>query len=122
MTMAQTQPVLAGQNLPYPREYQEKVRWVGGDVVMADGTVKHDLVQTGTKRMFRLTWSIRPESEIDNILTAYGLTGGDPVSFTTPVGGTYTVTRPPGDSGLQIDWRRIGSAFYGSTAMELVEV
>ena len=120
--MSISAPVLAGQTLPYPRTYKKTAVWRSGATTTADGTVSHDLVKDSVKYRFEMTWQIATETGIGYIETAYGSMGTSPVTFTDTTGDSYTVTRPPDDTGLTVDWTTIRGTYSGSTSIVLIEV
>jgi len=120
--MSISAPVLAGQTLPFPRTYKKTDLWRSGATTTADGTVSHDLVNDAVKHRFEMTWQIASATGIGYIETAYALMGTSPVTFTDTNGNSYTVTRPPEDTGLIVDWTTIRGTYYGSTSIVLIEV
>ena len=106
--MATTQPVLAGNTLPYPAApggYDESIEYRGGSAEMADGSVVFDLVNATGKHLFVLRWQNITGTQKATVETAYAAikTSYTSNNFTAPTGTTYTVQRDPGQA--KIDWK-----------------
>lgn len=98
--MAIQAPVLGGTTLAATRNedgYMETPTVRGGSIVMADGSVRFENVQSGTKKEFRLAWDMLTDSQKADIETAFAtlLTGYTSNNFTNVKGTSYTVTRYP---------------------------
>lgn len=123
--MAVTTATLGGVTLPHvePEGYDEYYGYRGADREMLDGSVATSLVTASVKRRFELRWRELTESQVTTLRTAFATVSTSSASFTTPMGGTYTVTRDVGFFELDIKWksrRAVGKA--SSVTMKLREV
>ena len=105
--MAVTTAVLGGVTLPHVEAdgFDEGYGFRGADREMLDGSVATDLVSTTAKRTFELRWRELTESQIATVQSAFDTVKTASASFTTPRGGTYTVTRDVGFFELDIKWK-----------------
>lgn len=123
--MAVTTASLGGVTLPHvePEGYTEGYGYRGADREMLDGTVHTALVTATAKRTFELRWRELTESQVTTLRSAFATVSSASASFTTPLGGTYTVTREVGFFALDIQWRSSrGSVGRASATMRLREV
>lgn len=120
--MSISAPILAGQTLPSPRSYKRVNLWRSGAVTTASGVVSHDLMNDALKHRFDLAWQMTPETEIGYIETAYAAMGAGPVTFVDTMGDSFTVVRPAGDGGIEIEWTAVRGSYYGSVSLVLIEV
>lgn len=91
-----TTPVLAGYNLPQPKEQSYTMQFRGGTLAMADGSIVHDLVDVTVRHLFRLRWEYLNATQLATIKTAFGAIKDTTASYTSIENVTYTVTRPDG--------------------------
>lgn len=104
--MAATQPVLAGTTLPHPQGedgFRERVGFRGVSVEMASGAQSTDLVVSGAKRTFVVSWTTITAAEKAAIITALTAIKESSGSFTSPDSTVYTVTRD-GDADLEFKY------------------
>jgi hypothetical protein len=80
----------------------------GGIRVLADGTAVADLVASGAKHVFRLSWQNISNSEWTTLLTAFATIDDGAATFVAPNGTSYTVMRDPGSPGLTGTMRTVG--------------
>jgi hypothetical protein len=109
--MAVSATTLNGVTLPAPASYAVDGEFVGGAVLLADGSVRMDLMRQAPRRHFRLGWKELTAAELAVVLTAYTaavtLTGG--VVLETPDGERCTVNGGM-TPGLQYEGRRRAQA------------
>lgn len=125
--MAIQAPVLGGTTLAATRNedgYMETPTVRGGSMVMADGSVRFENVQSGVKKEFRLAWDMLTDSQKADIETAFAtlLTGYTSNNFTSINGTTYTVTRYPDQFPEFTPQRVYGSALRWKAELKLREV
>lgn len=127
--MAITTPVLNSITLPQVTSkdgFMEYVEYRGADTEMLSGAVVTDLVSTSAKRRFELSWVGLTEDQVTNastgVLKAWEGVRSGSASFTSPRGGSYTVTRDVGELELQITWYKGGGVLRADVRMRLREV
>jgi len=106
-----TTPILGGTTLPNPTAadgFSETLNYRGGLRRMADGSATIDLVASGVKRRFRLSWPGLTDTQKGTVTTAYATIDDSSASFTAPTGSVYTVNRDPDSPGLTFDAFMIG--------------
>lgn len=109
--MAITTPALGGTTLPqvYVKGgFMEYPGYRGADLEMASGALATDLISTSVKRRFELYWVGLTEAQVSTVLTAFATVDDSSASFTSPLGGSYTVTRDYGALELEITWYMVG--------------
>jgi hypothetical protein len=123
--MAITTPSLGGTTLPQIARadgYTERLELRGVDVVMASGAMATDLVNSTAKRKFELRWKALTESQVTTLETAWATVKTASVSFTSPRGGTFTVTRDVESKELELKWYGAGTGMRADASMKLREV
>lgn len=123
--MAITVPVLGGTTLPqvgHSDSYTEIGELRGSDVIMASGAIATDLVQSGAKTKFELRWVALDETQVTAVRTAWATVITASVAFTSPLGGSFNVTRDEGSKELEVKWNRAASGPRGDVTMRLREV
>lgn len=104
---------IAGSTIPEPTEYAEDYQFRGGNVLMADGSVKFQSVATGGKRTASLSWTGITNANKNVILGAINGFQDGTAALVTPAGDTFTVTRVPGGGGLTTTaWNSLGSVVW----------
>ena len=96
-----TAPVLNSVTLPSPDQYEEYVGVRGGTTVLADGSLRRQLVQSGNKRRFVLGWTRLTGTQKTTLETALNSAASASRSFTAPTGSAYTVVLDQGADELQ---------------------
>ena len=122
--MAITTPALGGTTLPQVGardSYMEFPGYRGADLEMASGALATDLVSTGVKRRFELAWLGLTETQVNTVLTAFATVRDSSASFTSPLGGSYTVTRDFGAMEVETSWYRGGGVARADCRMRLRE-
>ena len=125
--MAIQAPVLGGTTLAATRAddgYMKTPTVRGGSLVMADGSVRFENVQSGVKYEFKLAWDMLTDSQVSDIITAFNtlLTSYSSNNFTDVQGNTYTVTRYPDQSPEFTPQRVYGAALRWKAELKLREV
>lgn len=123
--MAITTPVLGAVTLPQvgaQDSYQEFAGYRGADLEMASGALATDLVSTSVKQRFELAWLGLTEAQVGTVLTAFATVRDSSASFTSPLGGSYTVTRDFGAMEVELSWYRGGGVARADVRMRLREV
>lgn len=123
--MAITTPVLGAVTLPQVEAdgYEETPELRGATTEMLSGALATDLVSASVKRRFSLSWRLLSEAQITNIVSAWStmITTGS-ASFTSPNGGSYTVTHDD-QLTLPITWQRVTvSGLTGDVTLRLRQV
>ena len=123
--MASTTPALGGTTLPQVGahdSYMEFPGYRGADLEMASGALATDLISTSVKRRFELAWLGLTEAQVSTVLTAFATVRDSSASFTSPLGGSYTVTRDYGAMEVELSWYRGGGVARADARMRLREV
>lgn len=118
-------PSLGGTSLPQVGahdSYMEFAGYRGADLEMASGALGTDLVSTSVKRRFELAWLGLTEAQVSTVLTAFATVRDSSASFTSPLGGSYTVTRDYGAMEVELSWYRGGNVARADCRMRLREV
>ena len=109
--MAITAPVLDGNTLAHVSAYSETPSHDGAVLTMADNSVVVQYASTTVRRVARLTWSNISSTAKGTVNTAVQAVVDDAngiVSFTSPDGDTFNVTR---DSAVTpITWSGVSSS------------
>ena len=123
--MAISTPSLGAVTLPQigaRDSYNEYAGYRGSDVEMASGALATDLVSTSVKRRFELAWLGMTEAQVNTILSAFATVRDGSAAFTSPLGGSYTVTRDVGVMEVDLTWYRGGGVARADVRMTLREV
>lgn len=127
--MAVTTPVLGGINLPQVEAksgFREFVEYRGADTEMVSGAIGTDLVSTSQKRRFELYWVGLTETQVTHastgVLKAWDAVRSSSASFTSPRGGSHTVTRDIGALDVEVNWYSSASGLRADVRMKLREV
>jgi hypothetical protein len=84
--------------------------------------MKTDLVTSTGKRKFELRWKGLTESQVTTVETAWATVYTASASFTSPRGGSFTVTRDEGATMLVSPWYKGGGVLRADCTMRLREV
>jgi hypothetical protein len=116
-----TIPVLGGTTLPAPKEQSYRRLYRGGTLMMADGSIVHDLTDATARHWFRLEWVYLTSTQLTTIQTAFDGIKNATAIYTSIRNMTHTVTRTDGGE-LEITpvVTAAGDIKYNVT-MELVE-
>lgn len=124
--MAVTTPVLGGINLPQVEAksgFREFVEYRGADTEMVSGAIGTDLVSTSQKRRFELYWVGLTETQVTHastgVLKAWDAVRSSSASFTSPRGGSHTVTPRHRGAGCRGQLVFIGQRVAGGCADEV---
>lgn len=122
--MAVTTPALGGTTLPQVawNGYDETPGYRGADTIMASGAMVTDLISTSLKRSFELRWVGLSEAQVTTVLTAFATVDSGSASFTSPVGGSHTVTREVGQLAINVNWYTAAGTLRADVTMRLREV
>lgn len=123
--MAITTPTLGGTTLPQVARadgYTERLELRGADVIMASGALATDLVAANAKRRFELRWKAMTEAQVTTIETAWATVKTASVTFVSPRGATYTVTRDMDAKEIDLKWYGAGTSIRADVTMKLREV
>lgn len=115
-------PQLGGTTLADPSAQPLIREYRGGGRVMANGTVNFDLVASGVKRRWELTWTNISSAARDTINTALDSLGASTATFIDAEGNTYTVSRD--ESLTPVSWVPVPvvGGFVWSASVTLREV
>lgn len=122
--MAISTASLGGVTLPdvAPDGFLEGYGYRGSDREMLSGAVVTDLVASGAKRTFELSWRELTEAQVATIKTAFATVDDGAATLVTPLGSTVTVTRDVGFMALDIQWRSRGRKVRADVTIKLREV
>ena len=99
-------PILNSVTLPHIAKDDGYTEWVGvrgGTTILADGTLRRQLVQSANKRRFALRWKALTGTQKTAIETALNSAGSGSVSFTAPTGTAYTVRLDESGDEIQFE-------------------
>ena len=94
----------------------------GSHVVMARGQWQPTSLRTGGKMRFELRWKGLTKAQVTTVKTAWATVYTASVAFTTPLGGSYTVTRDVGAMARGLTWYKGGGVMRADVSMKLREV
>lgn len=112
---------LNGATLAPPSTYKADVEYLGGVVVLADGSLRRDLVRSTARCKFSLAWVALTTDEKNALLAAWGAAVTTQVSFVAPDGTSTTVTAPE-DARLSFESYQSQGSLLWKSAIELWEV
>ena len=98
-------PILGGTTLPEPQEKSGFVvtrEYRGGTRIMASGALSQDLVQSGVKRVFKLTWQNISTADRTTIDDEVDDLAGTTATFDTATMSETTVTL--NDGLTPVEW------------------
>jgi hypothetical protein len=84
---------IAGTALPDPAHIQEDYAFRGAATEMADGSLQFDLVQSGAKRVWALTWTTLTAAQKTDLESALAAIKETPGVYTDMESNSHTVTR-----------------------------
>lgn len=122
--MAITAPVLNSVTLPHVSGYTERVLYLGSRTQLANGTLRSNFVNTNAKRIFVMQWRGLSDAQCATLRTAFDWAIKNNSSFTSPNGGTFTVTLDTGQGEMVFEPVRRGASttLVWSTSLVLREV
>lgn len=85
-------PTLAGVTLPHPSEMVPDVIFRGGVTVLADGSLRRDLVDATVMHSWRLVWYALTSTQLGDVQNGFAWAAAAPVVFVDPSGSSYLVT------------------------------
>lgn len=112
---------LAGTSIPSPSSQRIKKSHRGASFVMADGSVKNDLVAVSAKAEIALGWNAVTASELSAILTGYAALATATGTYTDHASTSWTVTQPEGLPAVDYDEINAAATRY-RVALTLREV
>lgn len=105
--------------------YREWFEYRGSDTEMVSGAIGTDLVSTSQKLRIELYWIGLSESAVtgaSGVLAAWATVKNSSASFTSPRGGSHTVTRDIGALDVEVNWYSSASGLRADVRMKLREV
>lgn len=123
--MPSYQPTLAGVTLPYPTTYKITSVIDGGAEQAVNGAVKLSTVNADNRLRFTLTWELlNSGADKAAILAAWAAVRTASVTFYDVLGDTYTVTRDPGQSEIDLNMQpvRDGADWVFDAELTLLQV
>ena len=98
-----TAPILGGTTMAYPSECEIVRGYYGSSQVMADGSMRLELVNANPKDEITMSWRGVTTAQKDTILTAVATTATASVQFTAPTRTVYRLeTRIGEDTDLKM--------------------
>jgi hypothetical protein len=94
---------LNSNNLPDPQVYKTSTFYRGAATVMADGTIRRDLVDSSAKRRFTLQWVAVTDANKTTLETAFADLDNGSQTFTDHGSTSYTVTRADDQDELEFE-------------------
>jgi hypothetical protein len=93
---AATIPSLGGTPLPVPKEQPYRRFYRGGTLMMADGSIVHDLVDNVARHSFSLRWEYKTNAELTTIANAWDAIKNTTATYVSVRNTSHTVTQPDG--------------------------
>lgn len=116
-----TTPTLGGVSLPIPKEQSYARLFRGGTLMMADGSIVHDLVDTTVRYRFRLRWEYLTATEKGTIQTQWDAIKNATATYLSVENASHTVTQPEGaEMDVQVEVTAGGELAY-HVSLELLE-
>lgn len=116
-----TIPTLGGSTLPPPKSQDYKRLYKGGSLVMADGSIVHDLVDATARHSFRLEWVLLNATQLTTVQTAFDGIKNTTATYVSIRNTSHTVTRPDGGELEVTPVVTGGGDIKFNVTMELVE-
>jgi hypothetical protein len=91
-----TIPTLGGTALPAPKEQSSKTAYRGGTLIMADGSIVHDLVDPTPRFTFHLEWVYLNVTQLGTLQTAFASIKDTTAVYVSIRNTSHTVTRTDG--------------------------
>ena len=116
-----TLPVLGGTTLPPPKSQDYTRLYRGGSLIMADGSIVHDLTDATARRHFRLRWILLDDTDLTTVTNAWDTIKNATAPYISVRNTLHTVTRPEdGEMEVEIVLAAGGHLRFNVT-LELVE-
>ncbi len=113
---------LNGTSLVQCTTYQVRSEWLGGATVLGSGAIRRDLVASGAKRRFSLTWDGLTKTDLDAITGAFAYAVAGDVKFIPPDGTETTVNAGERPTLSWEGYKVAGADLRYRCSMELYEV
>lgn len=99
---------LAGQSVPSPSSYDVTHGHRGATFLMADGSLKTDVVNASAKKVLAIGWTAISSSQLANIVTGFNALATATGTWTDHHSTSYTVTQD--ESLAPLKYRERGTA------------
>jgi hypothetical protein len=116
-----TVPVLGGTTLPAPKEQPYRRIYRGGTLIMADGSIVHDLVDATARHLFRLEFVYLTATQLGTVQTAWDAIKNTTATYVSIRNTSHTVTRPDGAELEIVPVVTAGGDIKFNVTMELIE-
>lgn len=116
-----TIPTLGGTALPPPRDQSYTRLYKGGSLIMADGSVVHDLTDATARHSFRLEWVYLSATQLTTVQNAFDSIKNTTAVYVSIRNTSHTVTRPDGGDLEVTPVVTAGGDIKFNVSMELVE-
>lgn len=94
---------IGATTVPAPTTQRVRKGHRGASYVMADGSLKTDIVNASAKAEIALSWQNISTSDKDAILTGYAALATASATYTDHAANTWTVTQPEGLPPVDVD-------------------
>jgi aromatic ring-opening dioxygenase catalytic subunit (LigB family) len=91
-----TIPVLGGVTMPPPVAQVYRRLYKGGALIMADGSIVHDLTDATARHSFRLEWVYLNATQLTTVQNAFDGIKNTTAIYVSIRNTSHTVTRPDG--------------------------
>lgn len=91
-----TIPSLGGITLPSPREQPYRRMYRGGTLLMADGSIVHDLTDNTARHSFHLSFILLTLTQLTTVTTQWDAIKNTTATYISIRGQSFTVTQPDG--------------------------
>ncbi len=113
---------LAGQSVPTPTDYSIDSGHRGASFVMADGSLKTDVVNASAKKTFAISWQAISSSNLSSIITGYNTLATASGTWQDHHSASYTVTQDDGLPPLKYKERYSAAGTRYDVSLTLREV
>lgn len=113
---------LAGSSVPTPSAYSISSAHRGASFIMADGSLKTDVVNASAKKVFVIEWTAVSAANLSAILTGYNALATATGTWTDHNSNSYTVTQDEGLPPLKYSERTAAAGARYDVSLALREV
>lgn len=113
---------LAGQSVPAPATYAVDNGHRGSTFVMADGSLRTDIVNASAKKLFVIGWQAISSAHLANIITGYNSLATASGTWQDHHSTSYTVTQTEGLPPLKYTERPTANGVVYDVNLTLREV
>lgn len=113
---------LAGQSVPSPSSYDVTSGFRGATFIMADGSLKSDVVNASAKKILAIGWTAISSSQLSAIITGFAALATATGTWTDHHSTSYTVTQDESLAPLKYKERPTANGIIYDVTLTLREV